>query len=147
LAEHAAAAGLTVRVEENGRRAALPVDVDLTAYRIIQEALTNSARHSGGANATVRLRHGEDALLIEVDDDGRPGGRPGGRPDGRPDGRPAHQDGGPGNGIAGMTERAAALGGTLEARPRAEGGFAVRAWLPVRRSEEGSGSPWPMTRN
>jgi signal transduction histidine kinase len=147
LAEHAAAAGLTVRVEENGRRAALPVDVDLTAYRIIQEALTNSARHSGGANATVRLRHGEDALLIEVDDDGRPDGWPEGRPDarphgrpdarphGRPDGRPAHQDGGPGNGIAGMTERAAALGGTLEARPRAEGGFAVRAWLPVRRSE------------
>jgi signal transduction histidine kinase len=138
LAEHAAAAGLTVRVEENGRRAALPVDVDLTAYRIIQEALTNSARHSGGANATVRLRHGEDALLIEVDDDGRPDGRldgrPDGRADGRTDGRAAHQGGGPGNGIAGMTERAAALGGTLEARPRAEGGFAVRAWLPVRRS-------------
>jgi signal transduction histidine kinase len=122
LADHAAAAGLTVRVEENGQRCALPADVDLTAYRIIQEALTNSARHSGGANATVRLRHGEDALLIEVNDDGRP------------DGRPARQDGGPGNGIAGMTERAAALGGTLEARSRAQGGFAVRAWLPLRRS-------------
>jgi signal transduction histidine kinase len=123
LAEHASAAGLTVRVEEDGQRAALPADVDLTAYRIIQEALTNSARHSGGARATVRLRHGDDALLIEVDDDGRPGSRP------------AHQGGGSGNGIAGMTERAAALGGTLEARPRAEGGFAVRAWLPLRRSQ------------
>jgi signal transduction histidine kinase len=121
LAEHAAAAGLTVRVEEGGERAALPADVDLTAYRIIQEALTNSARHSGGANATVRLRHGEDALLIEVDDDGRPDGAGG--------------SGGSGNGIAGMTERAAALGGTLEARPRADGGFAVRARLPLHRSE------------
>jgi signal transduction histidine kinase len=121
LTEHAAAAGLAVRVEEGGERTALPADVDLTAYRIIQEALTNSARHSGGANATVRLRHGEDALLIEVDDDGRPDGAGG--------------SGGPGNGIAGMTERAAALGGTLEARPRAGGGFAVRARLPLHRSE------------
>ena len=129
LTEHAAAAGLTVRVEEDGEPAALPADVDLTAYRIIQEALTNSARHSGGAHATVRLRHDDDALLIEVDDDGRP------------DDRAAHQgaasggSGGSGNGIAGMTERAAALGGTVDARPRPQGGFTVRARLPVRRSE------------
>ena len=130
LAEHAAAAGLTVRVEEDGQPAALPADVDLTAYRIIQEALTNSARHSGGARATVRLRHGDDALLIEVDDEGRPDGRPAATRVGG-----AGPGGGSGNGIAGMTERAAALGGTLEARPRTEGGFVVRAWLPLRRGE------------
>ena len=139
LTEHAAAAGLAVRVEEDGRRETLPADVDLTAYRIIQEALTNSARHSGGSNATVRLHHGPDALLIEVDDDGRPAGGPAprgaGTGNGGGSGNGRSGNGGSGNGIAGMTERAAALGGTLEARPRPEGGFAVRAWLPLRRSE------------
>jgi signal transduction histidine kinase len=129
LTDRAAAAGLAVRVEEDGRRPSLPADVDLTAYRIIQEALTNSARHSGGAQATVRLHHGGDALLIEVDDEGTPGGRAPARAGG------TGHNGGSGNGIAGMTERAAALGGTLEARPRPGGGFAVRARLPLRRSE------------
>ena len=59
----------------SGRQAPLPADVDLAAYRIIQEALTNTARHSGGANATVRIAYGDAALLVEVDDDGRPGRR------------------------------------------------------------------------
>jgi signal transduction histidine kinase len=126
LVDHAAAAGLAVRVEEHGQRAALPADVDLTAYRIIQEALTNSARHSGGGQATVRLGYGHDALRVEVGDDGRP----------RPGGRPVAPANGSGHGIAGMTERAAALGGTLEAGPRPEGGFEVRAWLPLREHRE-----------
>jgi signal transduction histidine kinase len=126
LVENAAAAGLAVRVEEDGQAAALPADVDLTAYRIIQEALTNSARHSGGSAATVRLGYRDRALLVEVDDDGTPG-PPGPGP------VPAN---GAGRGIAGMTERAVALGGTLEAGPGPRGGFEVRAWLPVRGSEE-----------
>jgi signal transduction histidine kinase len=127
LVENAAAAGLAVRIEEDGRAAALPADVDLTAYRIIQEALTNSARHSGGSAATVRLGYGDGALLLEVDDDGTPG------PPGPAGPAPAN---GSGRGIAGMTERAAALGGTLEAGPRPRAGFRVRAWLPVRGGQE-----------
>jgi signal transduction histidine kinase len=121
LVENAAAAGLAVRVEEDGQPAPLPADVDLTAYRIIQEALTNSARHSGGSAATVRLGYDGGALLVEVDDDGAPGA-------GGPAPTAAN---GSGRGIAGMAERAAALGGSLEAGPRPRGGFGVRARLPV----------------
>jgi signal transduction histidine kinase len=107
----------------------LPADVDLAAYRIIQEAITNSARHSGGSTATVRVSYGDGALIIEVDDDGVP--RFGGRAAARASG-PAN---GLGNGIVGMTERAKVLGGTLQAGPRPEGGFSVRAWLPVEGSD------------
>jgi signal transduction histidine kinase len=121
LADTAAAAGLAVQVEESGQRAPLPADIDLAAYRIIQEALTNSARHSGGPNATIRIAYQEGALMIEVDDDGAP----------RLRARPPGQPGGTGSGIAGMTERAAALGGALQACPRPGGGFAVRARLPL----------------
>jgi len=71
--------------------------------------------------ATVRVRHRDGALLVEVDDDGMP--------------RSADRGSGPGNGIAGMTERAKVLGGTLQAGHRPEGGFKVRAWLPVEGSE------------
>jgi len=127
LVDSAAAAGLAVHVGEAERPAALPADVDLAAYRIIQEALTNSARHSGGTTATVRVACGDGALIIEVDDDGIP----------RPAGsgfRPTRGNGS-GNGIAGMTERAKSLGGTLRAGPRPEGGFGVRVWLPVHGSE------------
>jgi signal transduction histidine kinase len=126
LVENAAAAGLAVHVEEDGQAAPLPADVDLTAYRIIQEALTNSARHSGGSAATVRLGYGDRALLVEVDDEGTPG----------PPGPGPAVANGAGRGIAGMTERAVALGGTLEAGPRPRGGFGIRAWLPVRGIEE-----------
>ena len=121
LADTAAAAGLAVRVEESGQRVPLPADVDLAAYRIVQEALTNSARHSGGTNAIIRIVYGEDTLVVEVDDDGA----------WRPPGRSPGQPHGTGSGIAGMTERAAALGGTLQAGPRPGGGFAVRARLPL----------------
>jgi MYXO-CTERM domain-containing protein len=125
LVENAAAAGLVVRVEEDGLVTPLPADVDLTAYRIIQEALTNSARHSGGSTATVRLGYTDRALLVEVDDDGTRGAL-----------GPAPAANGSGRGIAGMAERAAALGGTFEAGPRPQGGFGVRAWLPLPGSEQ-----------
>jgi signal transduction histidine kinase len=123
LVDHAAAVGLVVRVEEEGQRVPLPADVDLAAYRIIQEALTNSARHSGGTRAMVRLAYVGTGLRVEVDDDGTVSPR-------GSTVRPA-QANGSGHGIAGMTERAAALGGTLEAGPRPAGGFRVRAWLPL----------------
>ena len=122
LADSAAAAGLTVHIDVADLDRPLPADVDLAAYRIIQEALTNSARHSGGRVATVRVRHRDGALIVEVDDDGMP--------------RSADRGSGPGNGIAGMTERAKFLGGTLQACPRPEGGFKVRAWLPVEGREK-----------
>lgn len=125
LVDNAAAAGLTVHIEVAEPPARLPADVDLAAYRIVQEALTNSARHSGGTRATVRISYGDGAAIVEVDDDGA----------GRPAGRPMARAGRPGNGIAGMTERAKALGGTLQAGHRPEGGFRVRAWLPVDGSE------------
>jgi signal transduction histidine kinase len=125
LVDHAAATGLTVRVEEDGAAAQLPADVDLSAYRIIQEALTNTARHSGGTRATVRLSYADHGLEVEVDDDGPPAAR-----------SASPSPGGSGNGIAGMTERASALGGTLRAGPRPAGGFQVRAWLPFREDRE-----------
>jgi signal transduction histidine kinase len=133
LVENASAAGLSVRVAEDGERVPLPADVDLAAYRIIQESLTNSARHSGGANATVRLGYGDGALRIDVTDDGRARA-----------GRVPHANGS-GNGIAGMAERAAALGGTLQAGPRPRpgpgGGFGVQARLPL--PPAGSAGPPP----
>jgi signal transduction histidine kinase len=125
LVSNAATAGLTVRILEEGQPVPLPADVDLAAYRIIQEALTNSARHSGSENATVRVAYGADALVVEVNDQGTlplPG-------------RPPVQANGAGNGIIGMTERATALGGTLRTGRRPEGGFEVRAWLPMHRVE------------
>jgi signal transduction histidine kinase len=132
LVDSAAAAGLTVHIRSAGPSTPLPADVDLAAYRIVQEALTNSARHSTGTTATVRVIHGDDALIVEVDDDGiaRPASRTADRASGQGAGLGGH-----GNGIAGMTERAKVLGGTLQAGPRPEGGFRVRAWLPVEGSE------------
>jgi signal transduction histidine kinase len=107
-------AGIAVRVVEEGEPRPMPAGVDAAAYRIVQEALTNTVRHSGGRAATVRLCYDPDALTIEVDDDGRTP-------------HPAR----PGNGVAGMTERARALGGTLAAGPGPGGGFRVLARLPT----------------
>jgi len=117
LLEHSRAAGLAVEVAEEGERRRLPADVDVTAYRIVQESLTNSTRHSGGGRATVRLTYGQTDIVVAVDDDG-PGVRAG-------------QTNGTGKGITGMTERAEAVGGTLQAGPRPGGGFSVRARLPL----------------
>jgi signal transduction histidine kinase len=109
-------AGLPVRFEESGVRLPVPAGVDLAAYRIVQEALTNVTRHAGATSVTVRLLHGEHDLTIEVEDDGR----------GRAEGV-----NGAGSGIAGMRERAIALGGTFDAGPQPGRGFRVRASLPL----------------
>jgi signal transduction histidine kinase len=108
------ASGLDVRVEQDQPAVALTAAVDLAAYRIVQEALTNVTRHAGAHAVTVHLEYRE-GVHIEVTDDGVGGSEPTGR----------------GNGINGMRERAGALGGTVEAGPQPAGGFRVVAHLPV----------------
>jgi signal transduction histidine kinase len=129
LVARASAAGLEVRVVVGGERRDLPSAVDLAAYRIVQEALTNVARHAIGATTvTIGLGYGAEDLVIEVSDDGR------GAPVtvvGAASARDGHESHTAGSGISGMRERCATLGGTLEAGPGPEGGFRVRAWLPV----------------
>ena len=124
LASNMAGAGLAVQVTTEGAPVALPAGTDLAAYRIIQEALTNTARHSGAIQADVRVRYGEKEVEIVVEDDGPAGALP-----------PPAGAAGSGSGIAGMTDRARALGGTLAAGPRPSRGFLVRAVLPARGSE------------
>ncbi|WP_416237090.1 sensor histidine kinase [Streptomyces sp. RB17] len=119
LVEQAAAAGLTVEIE--GEPPPLPPGADLAAFRIVQEALTNVVRHSGSRHARVRFAHDGDALRLRIDDDGPATGA---------------DAGGSGNGLAGMRERAAALGGTIEAGPRPDGGFRVLAVLPSHPRED-----------
>jgi signal transduction histidine kinase len=126
LVARAAQAGRRVEVTVEGERVELPLAVDLAAYRIVQEALTNVARHAGPASAVVRLAFGAGEVVVEVTDDGK----------GTAAGTPG--DGG-GHGIAGMRERAVALGGELEAGPRPAGGFRVRAQLPL--SDPATSSP------
>ncbi|WP_107101119.1 sensor histidine kinase [Streptomyces graminilatus] len=117
LVEQAAGAGLTVDVR--GTAPKLSPGADLAAFRIVQEALTNVVRHSGSRRARVRVEVAEadGVLRLYVDDDGPATGA---------------DAGGSGNGLAGMRERAAALGGTIEAGPRADGGFQVLAVLPIK---------------
>ncbi|WP_399891637.1 sensor histidine kinase [Streptomyces sp. BBFR51] len=119
LVERARAAGLAVDLAVTGDERPLPRAVDRAAYRIVQEALTNAARHAGPAKVKVRIGYGtgnEGELTIDVDDDGA-----------ADPARPPV----PGTGLTGMRERVAALGGTLCAAPRTEGGFSVRARLPL----------------
>lgn len=118
LVELTRQAGLAVRTEVVGQLCSLPAGVDRAAYRIVQESLTNVARHAPGAEATVRVCHEEHEVVVEISNG------------------PASSRGGPsgagtGLGIAGMSERATALGGQLSAGPRPNGGFAVRARLPT----------------
>lgn len=119
-----AAEGADVRVEVAVAGAArpLPPVVDLTAYRIVQESLTNVLRHAGATLARVAIRYEPDALVIQVDDDG------GGAANGMPSAENGH-------GLAGMRERATAIGGRLQAGPApdSDGGFRVSAWLPTER--------------
>jgi len=117
LAAEVARAGVRVEVRIEGTPAELPAGLDLSAYRIVQEALTNVVRHAGPATARVAVRYAPDRVAVEVVDDGRGG-------------EAAGQDRG-GHGIAGMRERAALYGGTLEAGPLAGGGFRVAATLPL----------------
>jgi signal transduction histidine kinase len=116
LVAGAGRAGLEVHVETDGPQRPLPVGTDLAAYRIIQESLTNVARHAGARHVTVSLRFGPEQLEVEIADDGT--GLEGAAPQ-------------VGHGLTGMRERAETAGGSLEAGPRPGGGFRVRARLPV----------------
>ncbi|MFE6939462.1 sensor histidine kinase [Streptomyces chartreusis] len=116
LVERARAAGVAVDLTVTGDERPLAATVDRAMYRIVQEALTNAARHAGPAKVSVQLTYEEGDLTIRVEDDGT-----------ADPSRPPTA----GIGLTGMRERVTALGGTLEAAPRAEGGFAVRARLPL----------------
>ncbi|MGC1215668.1 MAG: ATP-binding protein [Micromonospora sp.] len=114
------AAGQPVRWTFAGQPRPLPGAVDVAAYRIIEESLTNARRHAPGAAVAVRLRYDPEGLTIEVRDDGPPTGTPGS-----------------GSGLRGMRKRAEGVGGSFSAGPRAEGGFLVRAVLPAPEDETG----------
>ncbi|MFG2987636.1 sensor histidine kinase [Streptomyces sp. NPDC048258] len=116
LAATTADAGVRVDVRRDGEQRPLPADIDLSAYRIVQEALTNVVRHAGTGHCRVSIEYGDGELSVEIVDDGR-----GATEDG-----PAH-----GFGIVGMRERVALLHGRISAGPRPEGGFRVAARLPL----------------
>jgi signal transduction histidine kinase len=117
LAEPLRLGGLDVVVRREGEGPELPAGVDLSAYRIVQEALTNTLRHARATRAEVTVRFGDRTVELEIRDDGR--------------GSPAAVVNGAGQGLVGMRERAALLGGTLEAGPLPDGGFRVHARLPL----------------
>ncbi|MGW3470910.1 sensor histidine kinase [Saccharopolyspora sp. NPDC000995] len=119
LVQRARTTGLDAKLTIEGSRNDVPSAVDRTAYRIVQESLTNIARHAAAATASVRIDYRPDALVIRVDDDGNA----------TSDTAPV-----PGVGLLGMRERVTALGGHLRAAPRDEGGFSVQAELPVDRT-------------
>ncbi|QIQ06238.1 sensor histidine kinase [Streptomyces liangshanensis] len=141
LVEQAAAAGLAVEVRREGEPVPLPPGADLAAFRIIQEALTNVVRHSGSRTARITLAY-ERGAGRDADQDPEAGSRaPARRAPGAPgllrlridDAGPATRGnaGGGGNGLVGMRERTAALGGTIEAGPDPDGGFRVHATIPL----------------
>jgi signal transduction histidine kinase len=118
LVDQMSAAGLPVELHLSGEARDLPEGIALSAYRIVQEALTNSLKHSGGARVVVDVHHGRDMLELQVRDEGAHHG-------------PPAVDGG-GHGLVGMRERVALYGGRLEAGRQEGGGYAVRVLLPVR---------------
>jgi signal transduction histidine kinase len=120
LAALAREAGLDVKLEVTSSTEPLPSAVDHTAYRIVQESITNVIRHVGPTRVTVALEHGSDALEVRVTDEGAAGDDVGEK-------APPE----PGRGIVGMRERCGLLGGELTAGPRPCGGFEVRARLPL----------------
>jgi signal transduction histidine kinase len=123
LIERAREAGLEVDLEIEGERKRLESGVDLSAFRIVQEALRNTLKHAGPARATVRLRYGDDDVEVDVSDNGRGV-------------RAATENGAvTGQGLVGMRERVAMLGGEIEAGHRKDGGFGVHARLPLEREE------------
>ena len=116
LIARARAAGLSVELSETGERRSLPAGLDLAAYRVVQEGLTNALKYAGGADTAVAVRWGADALELEIADRG-PG--------------PAGERSGAGHGLVGMRERVRLYGGTIEAGPREGGGFRIHATLPL----------------
>jgi signal transduction histidine kinase len=118
LIEQMESTGLSVDMRVEGQPLDLPSSLDLSAYRIVQESLTNVLKHAGPVHAEVVLRYGSSDIEIEVIDEGTPSST-------RSETRNA------GHGLIGMRERAAMFGGELSVMRRPEGGFCVRAWLPV----------------
>jgi signal transduction histidine kinase len=118
LVSRASVSGVEVSLDVRGERRPLPASVDLAAFRIVQESLTNVVRHAGATTATVKLTYDDRELTVQIEDDGRGGAAANG-----------------GSGIAGMRERAAALGGRLDAGPGPGGGFRVSAHLPLGRDQ------------
>lgn len=116
LVEQVTRSGLDVALQHDGDRQPLPPGLDLAAYRVVQEALTNVIRHARARRAKVRLSWEAGRLVLVVTDDG------------------AGEAGPPGRGLLGMTERVVLYGGTVTAGPGAQGGFAVRAELPLLRA-------------
>ena len=125
LAEKLRGAGLPTDLVVHGEPKTLPPGVELTAYRVVQEALTNALKHAGPATARVTVIYEPQALRLEISDDGP--------------GTSSHQNGG--HGLVGMRERVALYGGRLEVGPRAGGGFSVRARLPLAREASLRGDP------
>jgi signal transduction histidine kinase len=121
LARRARAAGLKVELRIRGEAVPLPPGIDLTAYRIVQEALTNALKHAGSGRASVTVAYEPNEVVLTVEDDG----------EGPRDGYELSEAGG-GHGLVGMRERAALYGGLVQAGRRRGGGFAVRARLPTR---------------
>ena len=102
---------------QTGTRVPLPAGVELAAYRVVQEALTNTVKHAVGASVTVTVEHAPDALGVDVTDTGGTGD--------------ARADQGSGRGLAGLRERLDVHGGSLTAGPTGTGGFRVRAVIPI----------------
>jgi signal transduction histidine kinase len=119
LIEKAGGAGLRVEFTATGEKRPLPGAIDLTAYRIVQESLTNVIRHAHASVARVRVHFDSDALIVRVEDDGEGTG-----------------NGAAGHGLIGMRERVAAVGGTLQAGPVPGAGFRVHATLPTGEAPE-----------
>jgi signal transduction histidine kinase len=117
LVEQVRATGLHVAVSVEGKPRPLPAALDLSAYRIVQEALTNTVKHAHATRADVALRFGDSTLDVEVRDDGR--------------GAAAESSDGTGHGLIGMRERVSVFGGSLETGPVPGGGFAVAARFPL----------------
>jgi signal transduction histidine kinase len=114
LLAQARSTGLDVRLETTGDERPLPAGVDLAAFRIVQESMTNVARHSGAGTVRIKIAHGSRHIDLDIEDDGRGPG-----------------NGSGGSGISGMRERVAALGGEFSAGPAPGGGFRVSAHLPI----------------
>jgi signal transduction histidine kinase len=117
LVEQLREAGLPVGLQVEGERRELPVGIELSAYRIVQEALTNALKHAGEATASVNIRYGSDSLELEIADDGRAG---------------SSDASSSGHGLVGMRERVALYGGRFDASRNPTGGFVVRVLLPIR---------------
>jgi len=115
LVEQTRDAGLPVELRIEGEPVPLPAGLDLTAYRLVQEGLTNTLKHAHAHRAEVVVRYDDGYVELSVSDDGEGGG----------------DGGGGGHGLVGMRERVSVYGGELEAGPRAGGGFRLRARLPV----------------